>query len=137
MFQKIKIPGETQKLIVYLGLLVATFAVYWQVHQFDFVNIEDASVQELARLLVGIGNLPAKLLSTLTRRNSPNNEIVVISLPDAELFFVWKDMRYLNVAHPLYNEFIDWSKEATDNEIELYLAGVLQERPQSVLHQKT
>lgn len=41
MFQKINIPLETQKLIVYLGLLVATFAVYWQVNTFDFVMFDD------------------------------------------------------------------------------------------------
>ena len=30
-----------QKIIIYIVLAVVTFAVYWQVHQFDFVNIDD------------------------------------------------------------------------------------------------
>lgn len=32
-----------QKLIVYIILAVVTFAVYWQVHNFDFINFDDIS----------------------------------------------------------------------------------------------
>jgi protein O-mannosyl-transferase len=32
-----------QKLIVYIVLALVTFAVYWQVHNFDFINFDDVS----------------------------------------------------------------------------------------------
>jgi len=41
MFNKINISPEKQKLIVYLALIVVTFAVFWQVNQYDFVNFDD------------------------------------------------------------------------------------------------
>ncbi len=41
MFNKIHINPDRQKLIAYLVLTVLTFAVYWQVNQFDFVNFDD------------------------------------------------------------------------------------------------
>jgi Flp pilus assembly protein TadD len=38
---KINISSNKQKLIIYIILTVATLAVFWQVNQFDFVNIDD------------------------------------------------------------------------------------------------
>jgi protein O-mannosyl-transferase len=43
MPNKINISPRKQKLIVYVVLILATLAVYWQVHQYDFVNLEDDS----------------------------------------------------------------------------------------------
>ena len=36
-----KINSVGQKLIVYAFLIFLTLAVYWQVHQFDFINLDD------------------------------------------------------------------------------------------------
>lgn len=41
MLNKIQINRDRQKLIAYLVLTIVTFAVYWQVNQFDFVNFDD------------------------------------------------------------------------------------------------
>jgi hypothetical protein len=41
MLNKLNINTGKQKLIVYIVLILATLAVYWQVSQFDFVNIDD------------------------------------------------------------------------------------------------
>jgi tetratricopeptide (TPR) repeat protein len=41
MLNKINISPDRQKLIVYLVLIVVTFAVFWQVHQYDFINFDD------------------------------------------------------------------------------------------------
>jgi tetratricopeptide (TPR) repeat protein len=43
MLNKINIHSERQKLIVYVVLTVVTFAVFWQVNQYAFVNIDDLS----------------------------------------------------------------------------------------------
>ena len=42
MLNKININPDRQKLIVYLVLTVVTFAVFWQVNQYDFVNLDDS-----------------------------------------------------------------------------------------------
>jgi Flp pilus assembly protein TadD len=41
MLNKINISSNRKKLIVYLILTVVTFAVFWQVNQFDFINLDD------------------------------------------------------------------------------------------------
>jgi hypothetical protein len=41
MLNKINISHDRQKLIVYLILIIVTLAVYWQVDQYDFVNVDD------------------------------------------------------------------------------------------------
>ena len=41
MLNKINISPDRQKLIVYLVLTVVTFAVFWQVNQYDFINFDD------------------------------------------------------------------------------------------------
>ena len=41
MLNKISISTDRQKLIVYIFLLVVTFAVFWQVNQYDFINFDD------------------------------------------------------------------------------------------------
>ena len=41
MLNKINISPNRQKLIGYLVFTVVTFAVFWQVNQYDFVNIDD------------------------------------------------------------------------------------------------
>ena len=41
MLNKINLSSDRQKLIVYLALTVVTFAVYWQVNRFDFINFDD------------------------------------------------------------------------------------------------
>ena len=41
MLNKININPVRQKLIVYLVLTVITFAVFWQVNQYDFINFDD------------------------------------------------------------------------------------------------
>jgi hypothetical protein len=41
MLNKIDISPSRQKLIVYVVLAVVTLAIFWQVNQFDFVNIDD------------------------------------------------------------------------------------------------
>jgi Tfp pilus assembly protein PilF len=41
MLNKINISPERQKQIVYIFLTVVTLAVFWQVNQYDFVNIDD------------------------------------------------------------------------------------------------
>jgi tetratricopeptide (TPR) repeat protein len=41
MLNKINISPNRQKLIVYIVLTIATFAVFWQVNQFNFINYDD------------------------------------------------------------------------------------------------
>jgi len=41
MFNKTVITPQKQKLIVYIFLAMITFAGYWQVHQFEFINFDD------------------------------------------------------------------------------------------------
>ena len=41
MLNKINISPPKQTLIIYIVLAVVTLAVYWQVHQFDFINFDD------------------------------------------------------------------------------------------------
>jgi len=41
MLNKINISPEKQKLIIYIVLILATLAVFWQVNQYDFVNLDD------------------------------------------------------------------------------------------------
>jgi hypothetical protein len=41
MLDKINISPKKQKLIVYIILTIATLAVFWQVNQYDFVNLDD------------------------------------------------------------------------------------------------
>lgn len=41
MLDKFKIDSRRQILFIYTVLIVATLAVYWQVHQFGFINIDD------------------------------------------------------------------------------------------------
>jgi len=41
MTDKINLSPQKQKLIICIVLVLATLAVYWQVHQFDFVNFDD------------------------------------------------------------------------------------------------
>ena len=41
MLNKINISPEKQKLIIYVVLILATLAVFWQVNQYDFVNFDD------------------------------------------------------------------------------------------------
>jgi tetratricopeptide (TPR) repeat protein len=41
MLNKINISPKKQKLIIYIILILATLAVYWQVNQFGFVNFDD------------------------------------------------------------------------------------------------
>ncbi len=41
MLKKIKVDQKTQKIIVYTILLIVTLAVYWQVTQYGFVNLDD------------------------------------------------------------------------------------------------
>jgi len=41
MFNKTAIIPQKQKLIVYIFLAIITFAGYWQVHQFEFINFDD------------------------------------------------------------------------------------------------
>ena len=41
MLNKINLSSHRQKLIVYLALTVVTFAVFWQVNRFDFINFDD------------------------------------------------------------------------------------------------
>ncbi len=46
---------KRQKLIVYIVLIIATLAVFWQAHQFDFINFDDpVYVTENAHLQSGI-----------------------------------------------------------------------------------
>ncbi|MFA5322019.1 MAG: hypothetical protein WC373_05040, partial [Smithella sp.] len=41
MLNKEAITSQKQKLIIYIVLTALTFAVYWQVNQFDFINFDD------------------------------------------------------------------------------------------------
>jgi tetratricopeptide (TPR) repeat protein len=41
MLNKINISPEKQKLIIYIVLLLATLAVFWQVNRYDFINFDD------------------------------------------------------------------------------------------------
>jgi protein O-mannosyl-transferase len=41
MLKKINISSQKQKLIIYVVLTVVTLAVFWQVNQFDFINMDD------------------------------------------------------------------------------------------------
>lgn len=41
MLNKISISLGKQKLIIYIFLTVATLVVFWQVNQYNFVNIDD------------------------------------------------------------------------------------------------
>jgi tetratricopeptide (TPR) repeat protein len=55
MFKQTRIDSRKQILLVYIALTVVTLAVYWQVNQFDFVNIDDGIyVTENSRVQSGI-----------------------------------------------------------------------------------
>jgi len=55
MLNKINISPDRQKLIVYLVLTIVTLAVFWQVHQYDFINFDDpAYVTENSHIPSGI-----------------------------------------------------------------------------------
>ena len=55
MLNKINISPDRQKLIVYFVLIVVILAVFWQVHQYDFVNFDDpAYVTENSHIQSGI-----------------------------------------------------------------------------------
>ena len=55
MLNKINISSNRQKLIVYLVLTVVTLAVFWQVNQYDFVNLDDnVNVTENSHIQSGI-----------------------------------------------------------------------------------
>jgi len=41
MSDKMNISTERKKVIIYLFLIVVTFAVYWQVNEFDFLHFDD------------------------------------------------------------------------------------------------
>ncbi|MCX5849423.1 MAG: tetratricopeptide repeat protein [Deltaproteobacteria bacterium] len=41
MLNKLNISQSKQKLIVYIVLTIVTFAVFWQVNQYNFINIDD------------------------------------------------------------------------------------------------
>jgi hypothetical protein len=41
MLKQITIHPRQQILIIYIVLILATFAVYWQVNKYDFVNLDD------------------------------------------------------------------------------------------------
>jgi hypothetical protein len=41
MLNKINISPDRQRLIIYLVLTIVTFAVFWQVNQYDFINFDD------------------------------------------------------------------------------------------------
>lgn len=41
MLTKLKISTGNKKLIVYIVLIAVTLAVYWQINQYDFVNLDD------------------------------------------------------------------------------------------------
>jgi protein O-mannosyl-transferase len=41
MLNKINIIPDRKKFIVYVVLTIVTLAVFWQVHQFDFINVDD------------------------------------------------------------------------------------------------
>jgi tetratricopeptide (TPR) repeat protein len=54
MLNKINISPDRQKLIVYLVLTVVTFAVFWQVNQYDFVFEDFAYVTKNSHIQSGI-----------------------------------------------------------------------------------
>jgi protein O-mannosyl-transferase len=55
MLDKINIIPLKQKFIVYIILTIVTFVVYWQVHQYEFVNLDDfAYVTENRNIQSGI-----------------------------------------------------------------------------------
>ncbi len=55
MLNKINTNSKKQILIIYIVLAVVTLAVFWQVHQYDFVNIDDVIyVTENSHVLSGI-----------------------------------------------------------------------------------
>jgi tetratricopeptide (TPR) repeat protein len=54
MLNKINISTDRQKLIVYLVLTVVTFAVFWQVNQYDFVFEDFAYVTKNSHIQSGI-----------------------------------------------------------------------------------
>ncbi|MFA5322275.1 MAG: hypothetical protein WC373_06330, partial [Smithella sp.] len=55
MPHKINSSPNKHKLIVYILLILVTLAVYWQVNQFDFVNIDDGVyVTQNSRVQSGI-----------------------------------------------------------------------------------
>ena len=55
MLNKINISPGIQKLIVYVVLTVVTLAVFWQVHQYDFINYDDhAYITENSNIKSGI-----------------------------------------------------------------------------------
>ena len=55
MLNNIDLSQSKQKIIIYVILTAMTLAIYWQVHQFDFVNIDDnLYVQENSHITSGI-----------------------------------------------------------------------------------
>ena len=54
MLNKMNISSQRQKLIVYIALTVVTFAVFWQVNQFDFVYDDIAYVTQNSHIQCGI-----------------------------------------------------------------------------------
>ena len=59
MLKKTDINSQRQKLIVYIVLTLATLAVYWQVTQYGFVNLDDGDYVRYNRLIrLGMKGIP-------------------------------------------------------------------------------
>ena len=59
MLKNIDSNPQKQKLIVYIILTLATLAVYWQVTQYGFVNLDDDDYVRQNRLIrLGIEGIP-------------------------------------------------------------------------------
>jgi hypothetical protein len=54
MLNRINISSKEQKLIIYIVLAVVTFAVFWQVNQFDFVFDDLAYITGNSHIKSGI-----------------------------------------------------------------------------------
>jgi len=87
MNNKTQITSDRKKLIIYLFLIVATFAVYWQVNEYDFITFDDqAYVTENLNIQSGI-TLKSIGWSFTTKYFGLWNPLVWLSfMADHELF---------------------------------------------------
>ena len=82
------IDSKKQKLLIYIFLTVVTLAVYWQVNQFDFVNIDDETyVTSNSRVQSGITIKGIRLGFCYNLRRILAS--FDLALPDARLSVLW------------------------------------------------
>ena len=71
MFNKTALTPQQQKLIVYITLAIITFAGYWQVHQFGFINFDDNVYVSENFVIFAVANAIVSLIALIYYILSP------------------------------------------------------------------